>query len=97
MATETFDRVGFVMAFEGGVLSEDEIVTGFQHLIDEGSVWTLQGFYGRTAAALIEAGLCTDPRAEAREVKVKPELIGTRCECGALYDAERGGYGCAFR
>ncbi len=91
--TETFDMVGFIMAFEGGDLaSEEELVEGFQHLIDSGHAWTLQGFYGRTAAALIDAGLCTDPR-EKRAAK--PELIGTRCECGAPYDPELPGYSCA--
>lgn len=91
-ASDDFDMVGFVMAFEGGELDEDEMVAGFQRLIDSGVAWRLQGFYGRTAAALIEAGLCTGPR---REVTVREELIGTRCECGAPYDAERGGYTCA--
>jgi hypothetical protein len=89
--TKPFDLVGFIMAFEGGEVSEEELVEGFQHLIDTGQAWTLQGFYGRTAAALIEAGLCSDPR----KPNVRPELIGTRCECGAPYDAERGGYSCA--
>ena len=55
-----FDTVGFVMAYEDGGLSEEEIVEGFQHLIDNGTVWQLQGMYGRTAADLIEQGLCTD-------------------------------------
>lgn len=27
----------------------------------------------------------------------KSSLVGTRCECGAPYDEERGGYACAFR
>jgi hypothetical protein len=56
--TKPFDTVGFIMDYEGGELDRDEIVEGFQHLIDTGLAWTLQGHYGRTAAALIEAGLC---------------------------------------
>lgn len=58
VANAKFDLVGFVIAYEGGELDEEEFVEGFQHLIDSGLAWTLQGHYGRTAAALIEAGLC---------------------------------------
>jgi hypothetical protein len=54
-----FDRVGFIIDFESGALSEEETIAGFQNLINDGSVWQLQGCYGRTAARLIEAGLCT--------------------------------------
>jgi hypothetical protein len=54
-----FDVVGFIMDFEGGILDHDEVVVGFQHLIDTGIVWQLQGSYGRGAAELINAGLCT--------------------------------------
>jgi len=54
----------FIMAYEAGeVETEDEFIEGFQKLIDSGIVWQLQGSYGRTAAALIASGECTDPRA----------------------------------
>lgn len=55
---EPFDHVEFIMAFEAGELTGDEQVAGFQQLIDSGIVWKLQGFYGRTAQSLIDAGLC---------------------------------------
>lgn len=54
-----FDQVGFIIAYEQGECSEDETIEGFQALIDCGLVWSLQGHYGRTATALIEAGHCT--------------------------------------
>jgi hypothetical protein len=60
-----FDEVNFIMAYEGGELDEAATVDGFQHLIDSGIVWDLQGHYGRTAAALIKAGLCHSVQAKA--------------------------------
>lgn len=37
---------------------EDMIIEAWQHLIDTGLVWSLQGSYGQAAAKLIEQGLC---------------------------------------
>ena len=39
----------------------DTLVEAWQVLINSGLVWSLQGFYGRTAARLIEDGVCYDP------------------------------------
>jgi len=50
-----------IMAFENGEMDEDETAVFFQHMIDSGVVWQLQGFYGRTAMRLVEAGLCVLP------------------------------------
>lgn len=88
--TAPFDVVGFIMDFEGGDddMTDERLIEGFQHLIDTGQAWQLQGFYGRMAQALIDRGDCTDPRP-------KPEKIGTFCECGAPYDPELPGYSCA--
>ena len=55
---EKFNLVDFIIDYEAGLLSSEEIVKGFQHMIDTGIVWHLQGSYGRTAAYLIDAGLC---------------------------------------
>ncbi len=50
----------FIMDYEGGTLkNEAALVRGFQELINTGLAWQLQGHYGRTAKALIDAGLCT--------------------------------------
>ncbi len=53
------ERVDLIIAYECGELSDEKTVELFQHLIDNGMAWTLQGHYGRTARALIEAGFCT--------------------------------------
>lgn len=34
-------------------------IAAWQHLIDTGLAWKLQGWFGRTAARLIENGTCT--------------------------------------
>lgn len=57
LATD-FTIVDFIIDYEAGSLTEEEVAEGFQHLIDSGIVWSLQGSYGRTAATLIEAGIC---------------------------------------
>lgn len=45
-----------IVAFEEGALSTDATIDMFADGIKSGLVWTLQGFYGRTARALIEDG-----------------------------------------
>jgi hypothetical protein len=43
-----------IIAFEQGELDDISTVKMFSKLIKTGMAWQLQGFYGRTAAALIE-------------------------------------------
>jgi hypothetical protein len=67
---EPFSPVDFIIAYEGGELFEDDIVEGFQRLVESGLVWQLQGHYARTAVALIEQGLVSlsdAPEPEAEE------------------------------
>ena len=53
------DALDFIMRYEvWGIEDEEELVAGFQQLIDSGLAWSLQGHYGRMAAHLIEVGLC---------------------------------------
>ena len=42
---------------EGENATEFEQLTAWQWLVDTGQCWTLQGWFGRTAAFLIEQGL----------------------------------------
>lgn len=53
------DYVSAIMDYEQGELDEDGIIDLFQFLVDTGMAWSLQGSYGRMAAALIEAGYVT--------------------------------------
>jgi hypothetical protein len=46
-----------LIAYEEGQMTEDEEIALFQHLIDTGTCWHLQGHYQCVAATLIEAGL----------------------------------------
>tara|TARA_R100001143_G_C3294011_1_gene102547 strand:+ start:241 stop:465 length:225 start_codon:yes stop_codon:yes gene_type:complete len=36
--------------------SENQIIEAYQHLVDTGTVWHLQGSYARTAVQLLETG-----------------------------------------
>lgn len=61
---DTFTAVGLAEGFIEPQSNEDpeaEILEAWQHLIDTGTVWSLQGWFGRTAASLIEAGHCSAP------------------------------------
>ena len=59
MEAEKYDLVGNIMAFEDGSLDEEATLALFQHLVDTGLAWSLQGSYGRAAQRLIDAGLVT--------------------------------------
>jgi len=49
-----------VIAYEQGELDEEGIIDLFQELITSGMAWKMQGSYGRTAKALIDAGYCAE-------------------------------------
>lgn len=58
--------IGFMMAYENGEIEDVEtLIAAFQDGINSGKVWQMQGHYGRTARALIDAGYCTPKGEEA--------------------------------
>lgn len=50
------NQVDKIIAYECGELNDEGVIELFQELVDSGLAWSLQGHYGRTAKALIEAG-----------------------------------------
>tara|TARA_Y100001951_G_C11126389_1_gene175728 strand:- start:67 stop:246 length:180 start_codon:yes stop_codon:yes gene_type:complete len=50
-----------VMVAEGvEPATREEQVEAWQHLIDSGLAWSLQGWFGRYASNLIEQGICEE-------------------------------------
>ena len=49
-----------ISLIEGFISCDDDdvMIKAWQFLIDEGHVWKLQGYYGRTAMELINEGIC---------------------------------------
>ena len=54
--SETPDLISRIMDWEAGEMNADEAVEFFADLIKSGTAWHLQGIYGRTAQAYIDAG-----------------------------------------
>lgn len=46
---------------DGQQHDDETLYAAWQFLIDSGAVWTLQGWYGRTALDLIAVGICNMP------------------------------------
>ena len=57
-----YTAVSIAEGFCGGEnATEEQQIEAWQHLIDTGLAWTLQGWFGRRATELIEQGVCTAP------------------------------------
>ena len=66
-----YDIMGGILAFEDGSLDREGTIELFQHLVDSGLAWQLQGHYGRSAQDLIDAGEVTRPAPKAHKA---PEI-----------------------
>ena len=53
--------------------SDEQYIQAWQHLIDTGLAWSLQGFFGRTASMMIQEGLCYIP---IKKQSKKPKSTG---------------------
>ncbi len=55
-------HLDFIIKYESGELNDDEIIEGFQKLLDDGILFQLQGSYGRTGMMLLREGLIHLPK-----------------------------------
>jgi hypothetical protein len=72
---EDYDSVDALMRYEAGELDEPETIQLFQHLVNNGLAWKLQGSYGRRARDLLKAGLIRLPGSD-------PELADSAIPSG---------------
>jgi len=56
----SFDAVGIAEGFIEA-RDEDQVIEAWQYLVNTGLAWQLQGWFGRTAQALIEQGIIDAP------------------------------------
>jgi hypothetical protein len=54
---DSFTATGFAEGFIEAE-SDEQVIEAWQHLINTGLCWQLQGWFGRTARQLIDAGIC---------------------------------------
>jgi hypothetical protein len=57
---DDFTAVGIAEGFLDAD-SQEQVLAAWQHLVDTGLCWSLQGWFGRTAHRLIEDGFINPP------------------------------------
>jgi hypothetical protein len=50
------NNVDYIIRYEQGDLSNEDVLELFSYLIKSGLAWNLQGHYGRTAKSFVEGG-----------------------------------------
>lgn len=59
--TTPFDACSIIEDIFDENPKDEKIIAAYQYLIDTGIINQLQGFYGRNARSLIDAGICIPP------------------------------------
>lgn len=61
---DNFKAIGLAEGFIEAE-SEEQVIEAWQHLVDTGLAWRLQGWFGRTAQHLINQGVISAPEVTA--------------------------------
>lgn len=61
-----------IIAYETGGLTDAQMKKMFQKMVNTGQVWSLQGSYGRTAKALLDAGEIEFPTKKTKDYYGNP-------------------------
>ena len=81
MTDKTMSNYDATMIAEGVIEADcEQTVQAWQHLIDTGLAWTLQGWFGRNARSLINQGICTIPVVETCHQCNNPHDVKC-CKC----------------
>ena len=56
----SYNAIGLAEGFVEG--TEEEVIEAWQYLVNTGLAWQLQGWFGRTASDLIDAGIINQPQ-----------------------------------
>ena len=74
-----FDCVSALMRYEADELGESETIRLFQHLVNTGLAWKLQGHYGRRARALLDARTIRPPESGSTLAERATDHPRTKC------------------
>jgi hypothetical protein len=62
---DNYTAIGLAEGFIEAETTE-QVIEAWQHLVDTGLAWQLQGFFGRTAQHLIDEGVIVNRRSQIK-------------------------------